>query len=235
MSKLSKRDSALLIIFGVIAVVGGMFWFYVKPAKADLKVKQQASVDAQDQVNQLQSELTRLTAMAKRPTTIAIADELRLAKAYPYSEDIPELILQVEDIAKQTKVTLGEATPATGTDYAGVTGTPFTIAVKGKYFNVQDFLYRMHSRVIVDGKGRLRIKGRLLAVTKADLTPGDGSPAGSTGGTSTTTDVSASITVVAFSRTAGGAGAGTATGQSAPAAAAAPSGQPSNNAGGTTR
>ena len=234
MSKLSKRDSALLIIFGVIAVVGGMFWFYVKPAKADLKVKQQASVDAQDRVNQLQSELTSLTAMAKKPKTIAIADELRLAKAYPYSEDIPELILQIEDIAKQTTVTLGEATPATGTDYAGVTGTPFTIAVKGKYFNVQDFLYRMHNRVIVDGKGRLRIKGRLLAVTKADLTPGDGSPAGSTGGTSTTTDVSASITVVAFSRTAGGAGAGT-TGQSAPAAAAAPSGQPSNNAGGTTR
>ena len=235
MSKLSKRDSALLIIFGVIAVVGGMFWFYVKPAKADLKVKQQASADAQDRVDQLQSELTRLTAQAKRPRTVAIVDELRLAKAYPYSEDVPELILQIEDIAKQTKVTLGQATPAAGIDYAGVTGTPFTIAVTGKYFNVQDFLYRMHNRVIVDGKGRLRIKGRMLAVTKADLTPGDGAAAGSTGGTSTTTDVSASITVVAFSRTIGAAGAGAAAGQSAPAAAAAPSGQPSYNAGGTTR
>ena len=234
MSKLSKRDSALLIIFGVIAVVGGMFWFYVKPAKADLKAKQQASADAQDRVDQLQSELTKLTAQAKKPRTVAIVDELRLAKAYPYSEDVPELILQIEDIAKQTKVTLGDASPAAGTDYAGVTGTPFTIAVKGKYFNVQDFLYRMHNRVIVDGKGRLRIKGRMLAVTKADLTPGDGA-AGSTGGTSTTsgsTDVSASITVVAFSRTAGAAGAGAPTGQST---AAAPSGQPSNNAGGTTR
>ena len=226
MSKLSKRDSTLLVIIGVIAVVGGLFWFYVKPAKADLKVKQQASLDAQDRVTQLQSELAKLTAAATKPRTVPIADELRLAKAYPYSEDIPILILQIEEIAKKTQVTLGEATPAAGTDYAGVTGTPFTIAVEGKFFNVQDFLYRLHNRVRVDGKGKLRINGRMLAVTKADLTPGEG--AGSTGATSASsgsTLVSASITVVAFSRTAGLGGASQA------AAAAVPT---STNAGGTT-
>ena len=227
MSKLSKRDSTLLVIIGVIAVVGGIFWFYVKPAKADLKVKQQASLDAQDRVTQLQSELARLTAAANKPRTVPIADELRLAKAYPYSEDIPILILQIEEIAKKTQVTLGEATPAAGTDYAGVTGTPFTIAVEGKFFNVQDFLYRLHNRVRVDGNGKLRINGRMLAVTKADLTPGE-STAGATGTTSTSsgsTLVTASITVVAFSRTAGLGGAGQA------AAAAVPT---STNAGGTT-
>ena len=114
MSKLSKRDSALLIIFGVIAVVGGMFWFYVKPAKADLKAKQQASLDAQDRVDQLQSELTKLTAQAKKPRTVAIVDELRLAKAYPYSEDVPELILQIEDIAKQIRSRLVMPHPPRG-------------------------------------------------------------------------------------------------------------------------
>lgn len=217
MSKLSKRDSALLIIIGVIAVVGGIFWFYVKPAKADLKAKQQASLDAQGRVDQLQAELSKLKVQAKKPTIVPIADELRLAKAYPYSEDVPVLILQIEELAKQTKVSLGEATPAAGTDYAGVTGTPFTISVKGKFFNVQDFLYRLHNRVRVDGNGKLRIKGRLLAVTKADLSPGDGA-ATTPGGTSSSTtssgstDVSASITVVAFSRTAGGAPAAPAAG-----------------------
>ncbi len=220
MSKLSKRDSTLLIIFAAIAVVGGVFWFYVKPAKADLKVKQQASMDAQDRVTQLQGELAKLTASAKKPTTVPIVDELRLAKAYPYSEDIPALILQIEEIAKKTNVSLGEATPAGGTDYAGVTGTPFTMTVTGKFFNVQDFLYRMHNRVIVDGNGKLRVRGRMLAVTTAELSPG--TDAASSGGTSTSgsTSVSANITVVAFSRTAGGAGAG--------------AGQTSNNAGGTT-
>jgi Pilus assembly protein, PilO len=226
MSKLSKRDSTLLIIIGVIAVVGGMFWFYVKPAKADLKAKQQASLDAQDRVDALQTELSKLTKKATKPVTVRISDELRLAKAYPYSEDITSLILQIEDVAKQTKVSLGEASPAGGTDYAGVTGTPFTISVKGKYFNVQDFLYRLHNRVMVDGNGKLRIKGRMLAVTKADLTPGDGGAAASgaaTAGTSASTEVNASITVVAFSRTAG-ASAGQGAVASQPAAAPASNG-----------
>lgn len=222
MSKLSKRDSTLLIVFAAIALVGGVFWFYVKPAKADLKAKQTAATEAQDRVTTLQGELARIVASAKKPVVIPIVDELRLAKAYPYSEDIPSLILQIEEIAKKTRVSLGEATPAGGTDYAGVTGTPFTMTVTGKFFNVQDFLYRMHNRVIVDGNGKLRVRGRMLAVTKADLSPG--ATAASSGGaaTSGSTTVSANITVVAFSRTAGLGGAG---------AAAVPT---STTAGGTT-
>lgn len=206
MSKLSKRDSILLLMIGAIALVGGIFWFYVKPARADLSAKQTASQEAQDRLDQLQTELKKLTAKAAKPRTASIAEEFRLAKAYPYSEDIPVLILQIEDLAKQTNVELGEATPAASTDYAGVTGTPFTIAVTGKFFDVQDFLYRMHNRVRVDGNGKLRVRGRMLAVTKADLSPGAGATSSTTGGapsTSANQTVSASITIVAFSRTAG--------------------------------
>jgi Pilus assembly protein, PilO len=206
MSKLSKRDSTLLILIGVIALIGGIYWFYVKPARADLTSTKQAAQEAQTSVDDLQSQLQRLTAQASKPRKVALADELLLAKAYPYSEDIPVLILQIEAIAKQSGVELGEVTSAESTDYAGVTGTPFTVAVTGKYLDVQDFLYRMHNRVNVNGSGKLRVRGRMLAVTKADLTP-DADP--STTGSSTTSNssgkVSASITIVAFSRTAGGA------------------------------
>ena len=228
MSKMNKRDSLLLMIIGFVVVVGGIFWFYVKPAKADLKTKQEASAAAQDNVTQLQAELTKLTQQVKKPTLVPIADELRLAKAYPYSEDVPVLILQLEELAKQTKVKLDSAAPAAGTDYAGVTGTPFTIAVTGKYWNVQDFLYRVHNRVSVDGKGRLQIKGRLLAVTKADLAPAGGDAAAPGAATTASTQVTANISIVAFSRTAGaaqGTGAG---------AAAAPAASTSTNPGGTT-
>ena len=222
MSKLSKRDTTLLIVFAAIALVGGVFWFYVKPAKADLQAKQTAATEAQDRVTTLQGELAKIVASARKPVVVPIVDELRLAKAYPYSEDIPSLILQIEEIAKKTRVSLGEATPTGGIDYAGVTGTPFTMTVTGKFFNVQDFLYRMHNRVIVDGNGKLRVKGRMLAVTKADLSPGAGAASADGAATSASTTVSANITVVAFSRTAGLGGTG---------AAAVPT---STTAGGTT-
>lgn len=223
MSKLSKRDSTILILIGVIALIGGIFWFYVKPARADLTAKKQAAQESQAQVDDLQSQLQRLTAQASKPRKVALADELLLAKAYPYSEDIPVLILQIEALAKQSGVDLGEVTSAASTDYAGVTGTPFTVSVTGKYLDVQDFLYRMHTRVSVDG-GKLRVKGRMLAVTKADLTPeGDASTTGSTSASNGT--VSASITIVAFSRTAGLAGGAASDQQTA---------APSTNPGGTS-
>ena len=224
MSKLSKRDSTLLILIGVIALIGGIFWFYVKPARADLTAKKQAVQDVQTTVNDLESQLQRLTAQATRPRKVALAEELLLAKAYPYSEDVPVLILQIEALAKQAGVELGDVTSSASTDYAGVTGTPFTVSVTGKYLDVQDFLYRMHNRVNVDGSGKLRVKGRMLAVTKADLTPETDSTSGGSG-PSTSGKVSASITIVAFSRTAGVAG-GSATEQQTAA--------PSTNSGGTS-
>lgn len=226
MSKLSKRDSTILILIGVIALIGGIFWFYVKPARADLTAKKQAVADAQSTVADLQSQLDRLTAQATKPTKVPLADELRLAKAYPYSEDIPVLILQIEAIAKQAGVELGEVTSGASTDYAGVTGTPFTVSVKGKYLDVQDFLYRMHNRVSVDGSGKLRVKGRMLAVTKADLTPEtDSATAGSSTASGGNGDVTASITIVAFSRTAGASGGAASDQQTA---------APSTNTGGTS-
>jgi hypothetical protein len=226
MSKLSKRDSTLLTIIAAIVLVGGIYWFYVKPARADLTTKHTASQEAQDRVDQLGAELQKLTATAAKPRPASIAEELRLAKAYPYSEDIPVLILQLEDLAKQANVELGDATPAASTDYAGVTGTPFTVSVTGKFFDVQDFLYRMHNRVSLSGNGKLRIKGRMLAVTKADLTPGAaaGSTTGATTSTTANQTVSASITIVAFSRTAGAASGATDQTTS----------QSSNNTGGAT-
>jgi hypothetical protein len=222
MSKLSKRDTILLAVIGLVAVLGGMYWFYVKPAKADLTAKTQAAQESADRVTQLNAELAKLTSATKKPKgqEVPIADELRLAKAYPYSEDIPVLTLQLEELAKQTHVELGEATPTDGTDYAGVTGTPFTINVAGKFFDVQDFLYRLHNRVQVDGNGKLRVKGRLVAVTKADLQPGGGDSTDAASGTTADSKVTASITVVAFSRTASAAGAPAAGAD--PAAAAAP-------------
>ena len=231
MNKLSKRDSLLLVIIGVVAVLGGIFWFYVKPAKADLTAKQEAAIAAQDGVTQLQAELAKASPKAAAKTPKApLADELRLAKAFPYSEDSPNFILQAEDLAGQTNVLLGSSTATEGKDFAGVTGTSFTLEITGKYLNVQDFVYRLHDRVRVDNNGKLRVKGRLIAVTKVDITKDEKDTSnGSTGVDKQ--NVKATITLVAFSRSAAGAatadGGAPAGGAAAPSAATNTGGSPS--------
>ena len=204
MTKLSKRDSLLLIVIGALAIVGGIFWFYVKPARSDLGTAKQQAQESQQRVDQLQAELTKVTAAAKAPARHTIADELRLAKAYPYSSEVPITLLQLEDLAKKTHVALGDMTPAVDTDYAGVTGTPFTIDVTGKFFDVQDFLYQLHNRVSVSPSGRLTVKGRLFAITQADLSPETASATDTQTTQQKDAKITANITVVAFSRTPGG-------------------------------
>jgi hypothetical protein len=227
MSKLSKKDSTLLIVIGLVAVLGGLFWFYVKPARAELAATTEKVAQANDQVAQLQTELAKVTAPKKSAAKggPALVDELRLAKAYPYTADQAAAILQFDDIAKKAKVTLDQASPDNGTDFAGVTGTTFTIKVTGRYFAVQDFIQRIHDRVLVTPSGLLKVRGRLVAVTKADLKPAGGSEGATT--TTSSTPIEASITIVAFSRGAGSAAGGApAPGQATPTATpSTPAGQ----------
>ncbi len=207
MKTLSQKDKMMLLLLAAVVLIGGGFWFYVKPAKKELASQTTRAQDADANVQKLQAELTQLVAKAK-PGAVAttnIADTLRLEKAYPTKPDLPATILQIESIAKKAGVSFDEGTPDKGTDFAGTTGTAFAIKVTGRYYNVQDFIYRMHNQVRVDPQGRLEINGRLFAVTKADLSLAGGS----TGATSVTrsTPVEATITAVAFSRTPGAAGA----------------------------
>ncbi len=226
MSKLSKKDSTLLLVIGLVAVLGGLFWFYVKPARADLATTKTQVTDAQGRVDQLSVQLATLQKPAKKKAGgPALVDELRLAKAYPYSQDQAAAILQFEDIAKQTKVTLSEAKPDAGADFAGVTGTTYTIKVTGRYFSVQDFIQRLHDRVIVTPKGILKVRGRLVAVTKADLKPAGDVASSSAATTTASTPVEAAITVVAFSHGAAATGAGASGDPATNATPSTPTGQ----------
>jgi len=206
MSKMSQRDKILLLVMGGLLIIGGLYKFYLSPAKSDRAAAEQRIADAEGQVTTLRTQLTQLQSAKKGPAAsakqpIRLVDKLRLAKAYPYDQDLAPTILQIEQIARESKVALGEATPDAGTDYAGVTGTSFKINVTGRFFEVQDFMYRMHNRVTITPFGKLKVKGRLFAITQADLAPEDGAASGST--TSPSTKVKASLTAVVFSHGAG--------------------------------
>lgn len=207
MKTLSQKDKMMLLLMAAVVLLGGGFWFYVKPAKKELAAQTTRAQDADANVQKLQAELNQLVAKTK-PGAVAktnIADALRLDKAYPAKPDLPATILQIEAIAKKAGVSFDDGTPDKGTDVAGTTGVAFSIKVTGRYYNVQDFIYRMHNQVRVDAQGRLEVNGRLFAVTKADLSPAGGDAGSAT--VTRSTPVQATITAVAFSRTPGAAAA----------------------------
>lgn len=204
MSKMTQRDKIMLLVVAGLVALGGIYQFYLSPAKTEREEAIQKVTDLETQVQTARTQLTQLQTASKGggaatgKQEVRLVDKLRLAKAYPYDRDIPAAILQIEQIAKEANVSLGPATPDAGTDYAGVTGTAFTVKVSGRFFEVQDFMYRMHNRVTITPFGKLKVKGRLFAITAAELGPEEGEQEGST--TSPSTVVDANLTVVVFSK-----------------------------------
>ena len=221
MKKLSAKDKMMLMVMGAVLMIGGLYMFYVKPAKAELTKQTDRVASAQSNVDTLRTQLAQLVATNKpknKVTQTNIADSLRLAKAYPADQDVPEAILQLERLSKEAGVSFTDGTPDDGTDVAGTTGTSFTITVSGSYFRVQDFIWRLHNQVNVDANGRLEIGGRLFAITSADL-----SPDGTSEVVTSRTSVKATITAIAFSRSSAAAAATTTpTAATTPAAGTTP-------------
>ena len=109
-------------------------------------------------------------------------------------------------------------------DYGSIRGTEFEVRVTGRFFDTDDFLYRLHRQVAVDEKDRPIVGGRLFATTAVNLTL-DQSEGSTSGPLADDDKVVATIKIVAFSSVPGGAASATAvtpgTAVAAPATGAA--------------
>ncbi len=201
--KLTKRDMILMAIIGAIVVLGGAWWFVVKPAKAELSAQRDALVAVQDETAGLRDTLARLSAETEGEGR-RVAERLRLSKAIPEGTETPGVVIQLQRLADRANVDLTSIKTNQFTDYGTIRGTEFEIRVAGRFFDVDDFLYRLHRQVSVDEKDRPIVGGRLFATTSVDLTLEAGEQS-SSGGPSSDDKVVGTVKVMAFSSVPGGA------------------------------
>ncbi|WP_217912729.1 type II secretion system protein GspM [Miltoncostaea marina] len=233
--KVTKRDRILLAVLGVVAVLGGFWWFVVKPASADLQAERDRLEAVRDEAGAMRDTLSRYS-VSTRSDTARAAERLRLAKALPDGADAPGAIVQLQRLADRANVELTSIKTNSYTDYGSIRGTELEVRITGRFFDVDDFLYRLHRQVAVDEKDRPIIGGRLFATVSLDLNlvQGEADADGD--------QVVGTVKVVAFSSVPGGAAssvvpapaagtpvaapapAATTTATAAPAAAAAPGG-----------
>jgi Tfp pilus assembly protein PilO len=163
------RGREIYIITAVVAVVLIVAWYFLLFSPTQRKLSDldqqigsanQALTNANTQVAELQK--------AKKTAPQSRAEIVRLGKMLPESEGIPGLIIELSKTADAsgvsiTGITRGSTTP----------GSPFgiqqlTLAVNGRYFDVEDFLYRLEEYVAFRNAS-FRVTGRLLQVTQLTL------------------------------------------------------------------
>ena len=212
--KMTKRDQILLAVIAAVAVIGGFYWFVIKPARADLSAQKDELAQIQEENNSLQDTLDRAASTNKGSAKL-VAERLRLAKAMPEDVETPSVVVQLQRLADRANVELTSVKTNQFSDYGSIRATEFEVRITGSFFDVDDFLYRLHRQVTVDEKDQPVVNGRLFATTSVDLTL-DQSDSDSSGGAVKPDDqVVGTVKVLAFSSVPAGAAA-------APAATTAP-------------
>ena len=199
------RGKEIYIITGVVAAVLVVAWYFLlfSPTQQKLSDLDQQVSSAQSALSVAQQEVARLETY-KKTAPQSRAEIVRLGKMLPESEGIPGLIIELTKTAESSGVTIVSISRGTTTP-----GSPFgiqqlTLSVAGRFFDVEDFLYRMEEYVAFRNAS-FRVTGRLLQVTTLNI-------AGAASGTTTTSGSQPLTVSLGLNAYLWGGTAGTATG-----------------------
>lgn len=162
MTERKQLSPAALIslVVGVVLVVGFGAWFLlVHPQGGKLNDLKRETQDVQERIDAYQ----RQVAAARSAPKIEIADVYRLAKAMPDKTDMPDLVLELSQLARDTGIRFDSISPQPLVPIGSYTVLPVSVTFNGNFYNLADFLYRLRSLVTVHA-GRLDATGRLFAV-----------------------------------------------------------------------
>jgi Tfp pilus assembly protein PilO len=207
--KLQGKAAIGLIVGGdIILLVFGWF-LLIGPQKATSASIVRATAAAEAQLVEAKKPIVPVkpAAVQKQPV-IRTADLYSLANAMPPTTDMPDLLLELGQVARGAGVNLKTISPnAGGGATAGsYTTLPINLTFTGDFYSLTDLLYRLRSLVTVR-HGELQTSGRLFSIDSVSFSPLEG------------TQLNATVTLNAFIY--GGAPAATAA--TTPAAAPAAS------------
>ncbi|MCL4368027.1 MAG: type 4a pilus biogenesis protein PilO [Actinobacteria bacterium] len=199
---MKRRDR--YIVGGLVAVVVvAVYWFFLLSPLRTKVADTQAQVDAaQTQLVTLQSKLAQMSQsqdQAKRNQ----ARLLELSKMLPDQDEIPSLLLQIQDLATESGIDFMTMTPsksAAGATAAAYGTVSMSLQFTGTFFDVNDFLYRTEQLAAAPG--------RLLSVQSLTLTPGGAAAVG------VSPPLTVGMTILAYKRTSAAAPAAGSTGTS---------------------
>lgn len=150
----------IAIIVGSVLLVGFAGWFLlVRPQGGKLEDLKRQTLDVQQRIDAYNQQV----AAARSAPKIEVADVYRLAKAMPDRTDMPDLVLELSQLARDTGIRFDSIAPQPIVSLGAYQVIPISVTFNGNFYNLADFLYRLRSLVSVHA-GRLDATGRLFSV-----------------------------------------------------------------------
>jgi type IV pilus assembly protein PilO len=157
------------IIVGAVLVLGLAGWFLmIRPQGGKVSDLKRQAEDVQQKISAYRQQV----AAARTAPKIEVADVYRLAKAMPTKTDMPDLLLELGQLARDTGIRFDSISPQAPAPIGSYTVLPISVTFNGNFYNLADFLYRLRSLVTVHA-GRLDATGRLFAVDTLTFNEGE--------------------------------------------------------------
>ncbi len=175
-AKLSRRSAVFLIIGGDLLLLVLGWTLLVSPQRHMAATTAQATEAAEVQIAEAQrlaqQPPTPVAAAPKQPE-IRTAALYELAKAMPTTTDMPDVLLEIDQVARDAGVTVGAISPGPVSTGTGFGLFPVNLTLTGNFYSLTDMLYRLRTLVTVR-HGELDASGRLFDVGTLALSPGAG-------------------------------------------------------------
>jgi type IV pilus assembly protein PilO len=169
LKSLSQNALIGVIVAGVL-VFGLAAWFLlVHPQGGKVSNLKAQEADVQAKIDAYRQQVVA----ARSAPKIEVADVYRLAKAMPNKTDMPDVLLELSQLARDTGIRFDSVSPQPVAAVGSYSVLPISVTFNGNFYNLADFLYRLRSLVTVHA-GRLDATGRLFAVDTLTFNEGEG-------------------------------------------------------------
>lgn len=155
-----SQNALIAIVVGGVLIFGLATWFLlVRPQGGKVANLKEQAASVQQKIDAYRQQ----AAAARSAPKIEVADVYRLAKAMPNKTDMPDVVLELSQLARDTGIRFDSISPQPLAPIGSYSVLPITVTFNGNFYNLADFLYRLRSLVTVHA-GRLDATGRLFSV-----------------------------------------------------------------------
>jgi Tfp pilus assembly protein PilO len=164
----SQRNVLIAIVAFFVAVAAGGWFVLISPQQSHAGQLGAKVAAVQSQIDDRQTAIDA----AGHGDEIQTANLYKLTKAMPDQIDMPDILLELSQIAHDTGIEFQSITPTATAPLGGYQVVPIGLVFQGNFYDLADFIYRLRNLVTVHD-GNLSATGRLFSIDTLDFSEGD--------------------------------------------------------------
>lgn len=164
-----KRDIGILIGLGVVVLLVAWYFLLIGPKRDNIATANENLKVEKDKYDTNSNKIKRIE-QERDIAEQATADLLKLDKLMPIDEQVPSLIVELQQSARDSGIVFTSIIPGTPVASQDGSGTvvPFELKFDGKFYDINDFLYRVENYARMEGSD-VNVSGRFISVVALEM------------------------------------------------------------------